>query len=92
MPDKTTLISQLQSSPQQASNESRRQKEKRRYAPQNQELMTRVIVPPEFDLARPFGARDEAAWPEEELGRLLLRGRPAERRALDETWCSPCEV
>jgi hypothetical protein len=60
--------------------------------PQNQELMTRVMVPPEFDLARPVGARDETAWPEEELGRLLLRGRPAERRALDETWCSPCEV
>lgn len=60
--------------------------------PRNQELTTRVIVPPEFDLARPPDGRDETTWPEEEFGRLLLRGRPAERRALDETWCSPCEV
>jgi hypothetical protein len=60
-------------------------KEGRRSTSQDQELLTLVIVPPEFALARPVGAREETMWPEEELGRLLLRGRPAERRALDDT-------
>lgn len=52
---------------------------------------TFVIVPLEFARARPVGAREETTLLPAELGRLLLRGRPAERRALD-TWCSTCEV
>lgn len=48
-----------------------------------------MLLPPELSRARPEDARDDTAWPDDELGRLLLRARPAERRALDDTWCSP---
>lgn len=41
------------------------------------------MVPLELALARPVGAREDTTMLPEELGRLLLRGRPAKRRALD---------